>query len=88
MIIIFYIEFQYTREDIEWYGLTYDEAAQKLILLKRADSAKIEPLKVQYRAELLAALKESQLKKAEKEIVESSGSWISKVNPFAQKPKA
>lgn len=56
------IYFQYTRERIEWYGLTYLEACQKWLKLKETTP---QPLKIQYRSELIAKLKENKIKEAE-----------------------
>ncbi|KAE9531648.1 hypothetical protein AGLY_010854 [Aphis glycines] len=66
----------YTHEEIEWYGLTFDEA-----LLKMQDidelNAKEAPLKAKYRLELIEELKNSS-----NEPVEENKSWINKLNPF------
>lgn len=53
---------QYTRKEIEWYGLTYLEACKKW----NQENKKItQPLKIQYRSELIAQLKENKIKEAE-----------------------
>ncbi|EFN83531.1 39S ribosomal protein L28, mitochondrial, partial [Harpegnathos saltator] len=52
----------YTREDIEWYGLSYQEACKKLNQLMKTSP---QPLKIQYRSELIAKLKENKIKEAE-----------------------
>uniref|UniRef100_A0A1B0C8X2 Uncharacterized protein n=1 Tax=Lutzomyia longipalpis TaxID=7200 RepID=A0A1B0C8X2_LUTLO len=82
-----YLE-QYTPEEIEWYGLTFTEAIEKL--QKSIDDANpIVPHKVIFRAKLI-----EQLRKAEEKIIsqeeppvpiEETTSWLSKVNPFGKK---
>ncbi|RLU25426.1 hypothetical protein DMN91_001582 [Ooceraea biroi] len=49
----------YTREEIEWYGLSYEEACKKY---KRLDEAKNipKPLKIKFRSNLLAAMKRGE----------------------------
>ncbi|XP_076645268.1 mitochondrial ribosomal protein L28 [Halictus rubicundus] len=77
----------YTREEIEWYGLTFKDAVQKF--LKQQEKLKItQPLKVQYRAELIEKLKEGKANEtdADDSSVELS-SWMSKLNPFAKNAK-
>lgn len=78
----------YTREEIEWYGLTFKDAVKKY--LKQQEKLKItQPLKVQYRAELIEKLKKGNAN--ETEAGDSSlevSSWMSKLNPFAKNAKA
>ncbi|XP_011645266.1 39S ribosomal protein L28, mitochondrial [Pogonomyrmex barbatus] len=77
----------YTREEIEWYGLTYKEACLKWIKLKETEP---QPLKIQYRSELIAKLKENKIKEAENVDVilpEEKTSWLNKLNPFSKSPK-
>lgn len=78
----------YTREEIEWYGLTYDEACKKWLKVTETTP---EPLKIQYRSELIAKLKENKIKEAEGVDVlppeETRASWLSKLNPFSKSPK-
>ncbi|XP_020280973.1 39S ribosomal protein L28, mitochondrial [Pseudomyrmex gracilis] len=78
----------YTREEIEWYGLSYKEASLKWIKLKQKDP---QPLKIQYRSELIAKLKENKIKEAENVDVispeETSSSWLNKLNPFSKSSK-
>jgi len=64
------IYFQYTRKEIEWYGLTFKEACKKWIKLKTTQP---QPLKIQYRSELIAKLKENKIKEAENVNVVSPG---------------
>lgn len=65
----------YTRAEIEWYGLTYNDACKKW--LREADRTKVvQPLKVKYRAEMIAELKEEEALKA-KENLERASPWIS-----------
>ncbi|KYN07418.1 PREDICTED: 39S ribosomal protein L28, mitochondrial [Cyphomyrmex costatus] len=77
----------YTREEIEWYGLTYKEACKKWIKLHEKQP---QPLKIQYRSELIAKLKENKIKEAENVDVVSpqeTSSWLNKLNPFSKSPK-
>lgn len=75
----------YTREQIEWYGLTYEEACIKWMKLMKTTP---QPLKIQYRSELIAKLKENKIKEAENVDVVSkeTSSWLNKLNPFSQRP--
>ncbi|XP_072744212.1 large ribosomal subunit protein bL28m isoform X2 [Anoplolepis gracilipes] len=75
---------KYTREQIEWYGLTYIDALKKWIKLNEKTP---QPLKVQYRSELIAKLKENKIKEAENMDVippEKTLSWLNKLNPFSK----
>lgn len=76
----------YTREEIEWYGLTYLEACKKWLKLKETVP---QPLKIQYRSELIAKLKENKIKEAENVdvVVPEKTSWLNKINPFSKSPK-
>ncbi|XP_071566070.1 large ribosomal subunit protein bL28m isoform X1 [Temnothorax nylanderi] len=77
----------YTREEIEWYGLTYEEACKKWSQLNQT---KPQPLKVQYRSELIAKLKENKIKEAENVNVvlpEKTSTWLKRLNPFSKSPK-
>ncbi|XP_018309390.1 39S ribosomal protein L28, mitochondrial isoform X2 [Mycetomoellerius zeteki] len=77
----------YTREEIEWYGLTYKEACKKWMKLNEKPP---QPLKIQYRSELIAKLKENKIKEAENVNVVSPGemsSWLNKLNPFSKSSK-
>ncbi|KAH0947105.1 hypothetical protein HN011_003574 [Eciton burchellii] len=72
----------YTREEIEWYGLTFYEASKKYI---RMQDTTPKPLKIQYRSELIAKLKENKIREAENvEVVtpKQSSTWLDKLNPF------
>ncbi|XP_018049834.1 PREDICTED: 39S ribosomal protein L28, mitochondrial [Atta colombica] len=74
----------YTRKEIEWYGLTYKEACKKWIQLNTKQS---QPLKIQYRSELIAKLKENKIKEAENVNVvlpEETSSWLNRLNPFSK----
>ncbi|XP_003700310.1 mitochondrial ribosomal protein L28 [Megachile rotundata] len=73
----------YTREEIEWYGLTYKEACHKWIKQKQKQQLQqIQPLKVKFRAELIAKLKEEEAKEAAEKLAEST-TWSLKWNPFS-----
>lgn len=76
----------YTREQIEWYGLTYLEACQKWLKLNETTP---QPLKIQYRSELIAKLKENKIKEAENVdvVLPEETSWLNKLNPFSKSPK-
>ena len=79
----------YTKEEIEWYGLTYMEACKKWVKQKE-QLTRVEPLKIKYRSELIAKLKENKIGEAEGVDVsppEGHSSWISKLNPFAKSSK-
>lgn len=75
----------YTPEELEWYGLNYREALQKINKIKAA-SIVITPLKDQFRAELIARLKEGGEEEDEEESA-SSFSWLSKINPLSKSTK-
>ncbi|XP_043267984.1 39S ribosomal protein L28, mitochondrial [Venturia canescens] len=78
----------YTREEIEWYGLTWEEACKKWARKKLADAPPVQPLKHVYRSELIAKLKEAQIQlAADVETSKSGSSWMSKLNPFTKTPK-
>lgn len=64
-----HVYLQYTREEIEWYGLTFKEACKKWIKQKE-QVKKVQPLKVQFRSELIAKLKEKEVEKAKKTLEE------------------
>lgn len=64
-----HVYLQYTREEIEWYGLTFKEACKKWIKQKE-QVKKVLPLKVQFRSELIAKLKEKEVEKAKKTLEE------------------
>ncbi|XP_011157488.1 39S ribosomal protein L28, mitochondrial [Solenopsis invicta] len=76
----------YTREEIEWYGLTFKEACMKWINLHKTEP---QPLKIKYRSELIAKLKENKIKEAENVDIVSpeETSWINKLNPFSKNTK-
>lgn len=73
----------YTREEIEWYGLTYKEACIKWMKQKQEQELQqIQPLKIKFRAELIARLKEKESKQAVEKLAESP-TWGVKWNPFS-----
>ncbi|XP_063989279.1 large ribosomal subunit protein bL28m isoform X2 [Diachasmimorpha longicaudata] len=77
----------YTREEIEWYGLSWKDAVKKFIALK-APTLEPEPFKIRYRSELIAELKAAKVAEAvDAEVERPSDSWISKINPFSKTPK-
>ncbi|XP_014208896.1 39S ribosomal protein L28, mitochondrial [Copidosoma floridanum] len=71
----------YTREEIEWYGLSWAEACKKHIDARRA-AIKIVPLKVTYRQEFIQHLMTEKQRMIEEGEDPSDGSWLSKINPF------
>ncbi|KAJ8675504.1 hypothetical protein QAD02_011290 [Eretmocerus hayati] len=68
----------YTREELDWYGLSYKEACSKYLRLKHA-SITPTPLKVTYRKELLDSLQKEKGGEGG-----TNSSWISKINPFGK----
>ncbi|OXU30840.1 hypothetical protein TSAR_012644 [Trichomalopsis sarcophagae] len=73
----------YTRKEIEWYGLTWREACNKLIQIQTA-AYKAEPLKIKFREQFIKELEEEKLEEQEgnDNNVKSKRSWVSKLNPF------
>lgn len=65
----------YTHDEIEWYGLTFNEALLKMEELEEINGKK-EPLKAKFRMQLIEELKNSN------ETVEENKSWLNKLNPF------
>ncbi|XP_034945394.1 39S ribosomal protein L28, mitochondrial [Chelonus insularis] len=77
----------YTREEIEWYGLSWVEACEKYI--KEKENAKVvEPLKKKYRIDLINELKKIKLGEQKEAEKLASQSWLEKVNPFARSEKS
>lgn len=76
---------QYTPEEIEWYGLTYNEAVSKIQNEVEAKEDR-RPHKLIFRQKLIEQLKEAGVKEAQynpdelKTIKESNTSWLSKFN--------
>jgi len=77
-----YQRFIRPEEEVEWYGLTIGEAIKKMNLA-RAAAGPPPPLKHRYRAELLDRLRVLETESAS---TPESASWLSKINPFADKP--
>lgn len=67
----------YTHEEIDWYGLTFNEALLKLQEIDEINEKK-QPLKAKYRLELI-----DELKKSGGEPIEDNKSWLNKLNPFS-----
>jgi len=79
-----YLE-QYTPEEIEWYGLTYEQALIKMKAIVAAENP-IVPHKVILRSKLIEQLREAGIKEAQDEDGASeSTSWVKKINPFSKK---
>lgn len=55
--VLLYV-FQYSPEEIEWYGLTFAQACQKFIRKKEIEAGKPKPLKCVYRSELIDKLRQ------------------------------
>lgn len=83
---------QYSPEEVEWYGLTFEEALKKL---QTIDEAAIQdaiiPHKVLFRQRLLEQLDEAKNRveggdtNSVTDMLPGSQSWLSKINPFAKK---
>ncbi|KAG8296763.1 39S ribosomal protein L28, mitochondrial [Homalodisca vitripennis] len=79
---------KYKREDLEWYALSITEAVNKLEEME--ESVRPQPLKHQFRAELIEELKVIAENQELDEIVKtdtekSSQTWLTRINPFARK---
>ncbi|XP_065567460.1 uncharacterized protein LOC136031697 isoform X3 [Artemia franciscana] len=69
-------------EEAEWYGLTLEEAVEKL-RDQMARENPIQPLKIQLRKQLLEQLKSGALDE-EQPIPQDNRSWMSTLNPFSK----
>ncbi|XP_050543622.1 39S ribosomal protein L28, mitochondrial [Daktulosphaira vitifoliae] len=67
----------YSHEDIEWYGLTFDQALLKFQEKEEIANLKREPLKAKFRTELIKELKTNK-----DNLVDENKSWLNKINPF------
>uniref|UniRef100_A0A336LZ28 CSON005622 protein n=1 Tax=Culicoides sonorensis TaxID=179676 RepID=A0A336LZ28_CULSO len=77
---------QYTPEEIDWYGLSYNEALEKLQAQELAENKPI-PYKYIFRQKLIEQLKEAGVAEAQDDDEKSSGAWMSKLNPFSKTKK-
>lgn len=78
---------QYTSEEIEWYGYSYQEALTKLEQKIEEDNVDI-PHKIIFREKLLEQLKSAGIAEANEGPAEGvSKSWMSKLNPFSKDKK-
>ncbi|XP_059060119.1 large ribosomal subunit protein bL28m [Achroia grisella] len=79
----------YTPEEIEWYGLTWYEALNKMAKQKEAANKPI-PLKNVYRKNLVEKLKAAGIEgnKASADEISNTTSWLAKMNPFGKKDEA
>lgn len=66
----------YSHDEIEWYGLTFNEALLKMQEMDEINE-KNEPLKIKYRQQLIEDLKNNS------EPTEAKESWLKKLNPFS-----
>lgn len=71
----------YTREEIEWYGLTWEEAIKKYVFAQEALKQPV-PLKIQFRADYIEDLKKEVQEETKK--VTMGQYLLSKVNPFSE----
>lgn len=55
---------QYTPEEIEWYGYSFNEAVQKMNR-KIEDERQIVPQKIEFRSRLIQQLKEAGIAEAQ-----------------------
>uniref|UniRef100_A0A0V0G5P1 Putative mitochondrial ribosomal protein n=1 Tax=Triatoma dimidiata TaxID=72491 RepID=A0A0V0G5P1_TRIDM len=75
---------EYSAEDIEWYGLSFDEALRKVEEINKIKNKSV-PLKYQFRTELLQQLMDQKNQsEASVEVQADSKSWIQKLNPFSK----
>jgi len=73
----------YSEEDIEWYGLTFEEALKKAeVVAKKANDPPV-PLKHVFRAALIQELA-SGTPSLQDNAQPQSKSWIEKLNPFSK----
>ncbi|CRL00553.1 CLUMA_CG013813, isoform A [Clunio marinus] len=73
----------YTPEEIEWYGLTWEEAIEKTNKIQALNNP-IVPHKIIFRERLLEQLREAGISEAQETTGESL-SWMKKINPFSKK---
>lgn len=83
---------QYTAEEVDWYGLSFEEALKKLREIdEAAEQATIIPHKVLFRQRLIEQLEEAKSrvdagdKDSITDMLPGAQSWLSKINPFAKK---
>jgi hypothetical protein len=63
---------QYTKEEVEWYGLTMFEAIKKQVRLEETKN-KPEPMKIMYRAELVEQLQAAGIEGVKAALEEHEG---------------
>lgn len=56
---------QYTPEEIEWYGYTFDEAIRKMNMKLSKVNEKFIPHKIEFRSQLIQQLKEAGIAEAQ-----------------------
>lgn len=83
---------QYSPEEVEWYGLKFEDALKKLQGMdEQAARDAIVPHKVLFRQRLIEQLDEAKnrVERGDKEsitdMLPGSQSWLAKINPFAKK---
>lgn len=77
---------QYTAEEIDWYGLTFVEATDKMEKLLEEQN-KAVPHKIIFRQKLLEQLKEAGIPEAQDAEEKVSRSLLSRLNPFGKEKK-
>ena len=78
-----YIEHIVPAEEVEWIGLTLEEAEKKQLAIEETERQSAAPLKEILAMELIEKLKNPPKESDEDLEVESSG-WLSKLNPFKE----
>lgn len=56
--------FQYTLEEIEWYGLSFNDAIKKISQILKAQET-IQPQKIEFRSKLIEQLREAGIAEAQ-----------------------
>jgi len=77
---------QYTSEEIDWYGLTFNEAQDKLER-KLEEENRAVPHKAIFRQKLLEQLRAAGIPEAQEADEGVTKSWVSRLNPFSKDKK-
>lgn len=78
---------QYTPNEIEWYGLTFEEALEKAEVESENEQSRILPHKLAFRQRLIEQLKETGSVEAQGVYNKQTNSWVSRLNPFSNEKK-
>lgn len=70
-ILLTHFYLQYTDEEIEWYGYTFEEAVRKMNI-KLAQEKRVVPQKIEFRSRLIQQLKEAGIAEAQGHVSEGS----------------